>query len=320
MATGEQYIGRREGIGLSIEATPGTAATAQTWLRWLDQDLQNKTEVVENESAMGVVDAVNDSEVTAKWAEGTIGGKVTDEGVGFLLSGFFGKPVTGAIDNGVYPHAFVMNQSSIGTTLTVSRNDLLAPQQHSYAVIDRLSFEVEASGWVQVEAAIKARLGQAAALTPAFVAETEFTSKHTTVKLSPSVGDLDSANPIKAASVKLEFERSSEAFNPLGTDEEPEFDRGEFTASGELVIRYTDTQYEDDFLNNAVNALRVSLANGDRSLTFSFSKVRYREVESSKNKDGIVTQTLSIKAEYDVATAKSVEVLLKNGRATYEAA
>ena len=86
MATSKQYIGRREGIGLGIEATPGTAVAPQTWLRWLDQDVQNKTDVIENESAMGVVEKVNDSEVVAKWAEGKIGGKVTEEGVGFLLS------------------------------------------------------------------------------------------------------------------------------------------------------------------------------------------------------------------------------------------
>lgn len=319
MATGEQYIGRREGIGLGIEATPGTGVSAQTWLRWLDQDFQNKTEVIENESAMGVIDAVNDSEVVAKWAEGTIGGKVTDIGIGYLLTGFFGLPSTGAATGGIYPHTFTMTQSSIGRTLTVLRNDILSPQSHAYAVIDRLTIEAEAGGWVTVEAAIKARRGQSAVLTPAFVAESEFTSKHVTVKLAADAGSLAGSTAIKASRVKLDMERPSEMFNPLGPDE-PEFDRGEFSVSGELVIRYTDTQYETDFLNNAIKAMSINIANGTKSLAATATKVRYRELESSKSRDGIVTQTLSIKAEFDVATSRTIQVVLNNAQATYGAA
>ncbi|WP_241473765.1 phage tail tube protein [Mycolicibacterium neoaurum] len=320
MATGEQYIGRREGIGLGIEGTAGTGVAAQVWLRWLEQDVQNKTSVIENESAMGVVDAINDSEVVAKWAEGVLSGKVTDLGIGFLLAGFYGKPSTGSATGGIYPHTYNMTQSSVGTTLTISRNDLLAPQTHSYAVIDRLSIEAEAGGWVTVEAAFKARRGQSAVLTPAFVAESEFTSKHVTVKLADSVANLGAATALKASRIKLDQERPSEAYNPLGTDENPEFDRGEFTVTGELVIRYTDTQYETDFLNNAIKAMGITIANGNKSLAFTASKLRYRELESSKSKDGIVTQTLSIKAEYDVATGRTIQAILRNERATYEAA
>lgn len=320
MATGEQHIGRREGIGLGIEATPGTGVGAQTWLRWLDQDFQNKTGVIENESAMGVVDAVNDSAVVAKWAEGTIGGKVTDVGIGYLLAGFYGLPSTGSATGGIYPHTYTMTQSSIGTTLSVLRNDLLAPQSHAYAVVDRLSIEAEAGGWVTVEAAIKARRGQSAVLTPAFVAETEFTSKHVTVKLAADTASLAGATALKAQRVKLDAERPSEPFNPLGTDDQPEFDRGEFSVSGELVIRYTDTQYETDFLNNAIKAMSISIENDDKSLVATASKVRYRELESSKSKDGIVTQTLSIKAEYDVAVGRTIQMVLSNEQATYEAA
>lgn len=320
MATGEQYIGRREGIGLGIEATAGTGVAAQTWLRWLDNDFQPKTSVIENESAMGVVDAVNDSEVVAKWAEGTIGGKVTDIGIGYLLSGFFGKPTTGEASESIYPHTFNMTQSSIGTTLTVVRNDLLAPKAHSYAVIDRLTIEAEAGGWVTVEAAIKARVGASASPTVAFVTESEFTSKHVTVKLAATTGDLAGATALKASRVKLDLERPSEAFNPLGTSDLPEFDRGEFSVAGELVIRYTDTQYETDFLANAVKAMSITIANGTKTLAFTASQVRYRELEKSVSKDGIVTQTLSIKAEYDAAAGRSIQAVLNNAQATYEAA
>ena len=320
MATADQQIGRREAIGLGIEGTAGTAVAPQTWLRWLDNGVQPKTNVIENESAMGVVDQINDSEVTSVWAEGTIGGKVTSHGIGFLLTGFFGSPTTGAAVSGIYPHTFVMNQSSKpAPALTIARSNPLEDVQHSYGVVDTLEISAETDDWVMVSSAIKARAGEDATLTPAFIAEREFTSKHITVKLAANLGGLSGASALSARSVKLNLERPSEAHNPLGTFDKPEFDRGSFTVSGELVIRYTDTQYETDFINNAIKAMEIKLANGDDSLTFTCAQVRYRELERSSDRDEVVTQTLNIKAEYNLAAGKSVEAVLKNSRATYEA-
>lgn len=320
MATGEQHIGRREAIGLGIEATPGTAVDPQIYLRWLDNGFQNKTNVIENDSAMGVVDEVNDSDVTARWAEGTIGGKVTSVGIGFLLSAFYGLPTTGAADgNGKYPHTFEMSQSSIPQTLTISRSNPVEASKHAYAVVDTLEITAETNDYVKVSAAIKARVGASATLSPAFESELEFTSKNIVTKLASSVAGLGAATAVKTSSVKLNQERPSEAFNPLGTSDEPEFDRLQFTVSGELVIRYTDTQYETDFLNNAIKAMSITMTNGNESLAFTLGQVRYRELEKSTDRNGVVTQTLSIKGEYSATDGKSITTVLKNGRATYEA-
>lgn len=318
MATADQQIGRRETIGLGIEGTPGTAVAPQIYLRWMDNGVQNKTNVIENESAMGVVDQINDSEVTSRWAEGTIGGKVTSHGIGFLLSGFFGLPTTGAAVSGIYPHSFVMAQSSKPTALTIVRSNPLESVQHSYGTIDTLEISAEVDDWVMFSSAIKARKGETATLTPAFIDEKEFTSKHITVKMASNLAGLSGASNIKGRSVKLNLERPSEAFNPLGSGDEPEFDRGTFTVNGELVVRYTDTQYETDFLNNAIKAMQISLSNGDDSLVFTCAQVRTREIERSNDRDDIVTQTLNIKAEYNLADGKSIAALLKNSRATYE--
>lgn len=146
MATSDPYIGRKEAIGFGIEATPGTAVAPQVWMRWLDQGLQPKTAVIENESAMGVADKINDSEVVSSWAEGKLGGKVTAESVGFLLLGMFGEVTTGAAVSGIYPHTFALKQSSIPTALTIARWNPLAPKRHSYGVIDSFELSAEAGG------------------------------------------------------------------------------------------------------------------------------------------------------------------------------
>ena len=320
MATGNAYVGRREGIGLGIESTPGTAVAPQTWLRWLDQDIQNKTTVVENDSAMGVVAKVNDSAVVAKWAEGAIEGKVTDVGIGYLLLGLYGTVTTGTASGGIYPHTFSVNQSSVPTALTLSHVTPLKTERHSYGVVDNLELTAEAGGWVQVKAGIKARVGTTAADTPAYTDELEFTSKNITVKTAANQAGLSGATAIDAKSVKLVAERSSESFNPLGTDDTPVFDREVFEAKGEFVVRYTDTTIEDDYLANTAKALEIKLANGTTDLTLTATKVRFRELARSTDKDKIVTQTVQFYCEFDTTANAAITPVLHNATASYVAA
>ncbi|MFF6951827.1 phage tail tube protein [Streptomyces iakyrus] len=321
MATGSPFIGRKEGIGLGIEATPGTAVAPQVFLRWLDQGLNNMTEVAENDSAMGVVEKVNDSAIVAKWAEGTIEGKVTVESVGFLLLGMFGTVSTGSATSGVYPHTFSVNQSSVPTALTIAHVTPLKTQRYAYGVLDNFELSAEAGAYVTVSCAVRARVGATSADTVVIQeAETEFTSKHVTVKKAANLAGLSGAAALSARSVQLTLERSSEKHDPLGADEDPEFDRGEFEARGEFVVRYTDTAYEDAFLANTISAMEIKLANGTDTLAFTASKVRYRELEKSTDKAGVVTQTVAFYCEFDETEGKAIEAVLNNERATYEAA
>ena len=190
----------------------------------------------------------------------------------------------------MYPHTFTVNQSSVPAALTIARANPLNPQPRIRR-LDSFELSAEAGDWVQVESTVKARAGQAAVLTPAFVAEKEFTSKHMVVKVADSEASLSGATALKVSSVKLNISRDSEPFNPLGTDDQPEFDRGAFEASGEFVLRYTDTQYEEDYLSNAIKAMSFTMTNDTTSLAFTAPKVRFREFERSIDKDGVVTQT-----------------------------
>lgn len=321
MATGSPYVGRREAIGLGIEATPGTSVAPQTWMRWLDQSIQNKTLVTENESAIGVAARVSDSAVTQKWAEGTISGKVTANSVGYLLLGYYGSVSTGTASGGIYPHTFSASDSSVPTALTIAHNTPLKKQRFSYGTIENLEFSAEAGGWVQVSAGVKARAGVASTDTAAVdTTELEFTAKQITVKTAANTAGLGAATPLSIKSVKLQLERSSEKFDPLGPGDTPEFDRLTYDAKGEFVIRYTDTAYEDTFLANTVQALEIKLANGTTDLTFTAGQVRFRELEKSSDKDQIVTQTIQLFCEYSTTDSADVTAVLHNDTATYEAA
>ena len=317
MSTTNQFIGRREYVGIGVETTPGTGVPAVIWMRWLTNSLINKTTVIENESAMGVVDRVNDSEIVEKWSEGNLQGKVTSETIGFLLLGLFGSVSDGAVAGGVYPHTFTVNQSGIPKTLSFIRSNPLQVQQHAFGTVDSLEITADAGGWVEVNAGVKARVGTTTTATPAFNPELEFTSKNITLRTAVNVAGLTAAADIKASHVQISLERASEAFHPLGTSDVPEFDNGVFNAKGEFTVRMTDDQYETDFLANTVKAMYILIANGTTSLKFTASKVRYRDLAVTRDKDKIVTATIQFFAEYDTATSASIACVLTNARVTY---
>ncbi|MGW6120437.1 phage tail tube protein [Nocardia sp. NPDC055165] len=314
------YIGRRELIGLGIEGTAGTAVAPQIWARWLDQKIEPKTKIVENESATGVVEKVNGSAVTAKWVEGPIGGTITAHGMGFFLLGMFGSVSTGSPTSGIYPHTFSVNQLALPTTLTISHVTPLESRRHPYAVLDNLEISAEAGGYVMFATQVKARYGSTSSESPAFTTEAEFTSKHITVKQAANIAGLGAATAIKASKVKVTLERASQKFDPLGTDNSAEFDRGEWEAKAEIVVRYDATTYDTDFLANTAKALGIYITDGTNSLNLVGGNVRIRELAKTVSRGEIVTQTLSLYYEVDASTGKTVEAILSNSRATYAAA
>lgn len=320
MATFEPYIGRREGIGFGIGTDPSVAVVPQLFIRWLDQDVQPKTEIIENDSALGLVEKINDSEVVGKWVEGTIGGKVTDVAVGYPLLGWFGKVSTGAAANGIYPHTFDVNQSSKPPAMTLAKMSPAGDKRHAYLTFDTLEVTAEKQGWVQISSAVKARIGTPSTETLALLAEKEFTSKDIVLKTASDVAGLSAAPAIDAISLKLNLERPSEMFFPLGGNDNPIFDRGAVEAKGEFVIRYTRTDVEEDYLANAVKAMSITMTNGTSSLAFTAGRVRFTELERPNDKDEIVTQTVSFSCQLDPATSKTISAVLKNSRASYAAA
>jgi hypothetical protein len=290
-------------------------------MRWLDNDVQPKTEIIENESAMGVVEKINDSEVVGKWVEGTLGGKVTDIGIGFPLLGFFGSVSTGAAVSGKYPHTFNVNQSSIPPAMTLAKSGPSGSKRHPYLTFDSFELTAEKQGWVQFSSSVKARVGTTSTETVALTSgELEFTSKNIVLKTAANTAGLAASTAVDALSLKLNLERSSEAFFPLGGDDNPKFDRGAVEAKGEFVIRYNNTDLEDDYLNNVIKALSITLTNGTTSLAFTAGKVRFTELERSSDKDEIVTQTISFSCQLDTATSKTITAVLTNTRASYVAA
>src|SRR5690606_7270464 len=111
--------GRREIAVIGVETTRGTAATKKYAFRWLNKNIRSIPSILENESAMGTDTRVNDSAIDVWHSEGPLGGKVTEDGFGYLLHGMFNKVTTANNGDGIYTHTFERDISTARKTLSL---------------------------------------------------------------------------------------------------------------------------------------------------------------------------------------------------------
>jgi hypothetical protein len=327
MAT-NQYIGRRESVGFSVEATPGTAVTATDWARHLSFDFQRAQEQIQNESAMGRVEKVNEMAIVSQWAEGNFEGKIGDTTIGYLLYSIFGTLVTS--DNAdanaaVKDHTFDTAQTNNRKTLTVTVKNPLTDRQHTLVTVDEFELTSETAQFAKVNAVLKARKGSTVSSTVAVTVENEFIPKHVTVKFASSVASLGAASAIEAKSVKLKISSPTEAFTPLGASEPTNFLAGPWEATGELVLQYTATTYEDIWYANTAQAMSITLANTDvvigtaahPTLAFTAPQARLNSFSKSNDLDTVVEQTIGFYCELSPTDGYALRAMLTNIKSGY---
>lgn len=308
MSTHNSYLKRREAIVIGIEATRGATATPSYTYRWLDKGLSTKPGILENESGVGDDYRVNDSAIDTNHAEGPLGGKVTETGITYLERLMMPKVTTVNNGNGTYTHNFEYDPNIEAKSASIWDVRPSGTRLYKSVVMDNLDVEVEAGengAWVTSSSTLKGFKHQnVSAVTPALdVDELEFTSRHVKVYLADdSDGLADTATSrILVRRIKISRQQTKTVDHALGEGDTPEFDKGPFEATGEMVIKYRKTDFEDDFFSNAVHALRVVIENGDSSVEYIGTKVRFRELTDSDDRDAIVTQAITFAFEADHA-------------------
>jgi hypothetical protein len=315
------FIGRRESVGLGKEAVPFVGSVAPTnWQPHLSLTLDPKTTVAQNTSAMGVEEDINDSAVVEQWAEGSLQGKVTDTTFGLPLINLFGTEVYALKETGVGTHTFTKNNTTAAPSLTLARVSPLVSRRYALGYQTDLELSVAQGDWATFTSSLVARIGATAADTAAYAVENEFTSKHVTVKLATNVAGLSGATALDVKSVKLKITRKRDRYTPMGAIDPTSFDPNEWSVTGELVLRYTDTTLEVLGNANTRQAMSISLINTDvtigatsnPSLVFTAPKTRLSPLTLDNNLNQVLNQTIAFTCELDAALGYMVTAVLTN--------
>ena len=316
------YIGRRESIGVAIETTYGTAAAPQTWQRHLALTLDPKTTVVQNKSAMGRIEDINNSAITEEWVDGSINGKITDQTIGYFLTNIFGA-VSSAVhpaETVVFDNTFTASSTAIPPSLTFARTSPVRSRRFAMGTLTDFEINIKQNDWVQFTATVTAKSGSTSTETVAFITENEFTSKHANVKFATNLAGLTGATASQVKSIKLKISRKVERFTPLGTIDPVSFDPNAFSVTGTIVTRYSDGVLEDLAFNNTVQAMSIALVNTDvaigtasnPALVFLSPKVRLSPITLDNKLDQTLSQTINFTAELDLVSGYMIQAVLTN--------
>jgi hypothetical protein len=291
-----------------------------------------KHTTIENDSAMGRVERVNESALDTRWAEGTLEGKVADASFGYLLAGIFGLPVT--TDNAdsnaaVKDHTFDFAQSNTPKYLTVTVKNPVADKRHALGVIDTLKISGERGQFVQFTADMKAKVGVTASSTVAYlVGENEFTMNHVSLKLASNLAGLSGASALDIKKFELNIERKTEPHFPALSPDPTYFTSGDVDVTGEFLIRYNSTLHEDNFLSNLAQSMQLSIVNTDvvigasarPGVVFTAPQIRLAEFDRSNDLGGIVEATIGIRTELSLSDGYMLRPVLTNTQASYVSA
>lgn len=316
------FIGRRESVGIGLETTAGTAVSAAAWYPHLAITLDNKTNVVNNTSALGRIEDINDSAVVEQWMEGSINGKIYGKSFGYFLSNMFGTPTAAAHagETIVYDNTYaVQQQTSSIKPLTFTRVNPVVTRQYAYGMQSDMEIGVTQQDWAMFTSSIQSKVGVSGSGTASYTAnEPEFTSKDATLKFAANLAGLTGATAVDFKSIKLKISRKLERYTPVGAIDPTSFDVDAFSVTGTITARYTDTVLEAIALANTAQAMSFTLKNNgitlgtatNPTLTFTCPKVRLEPQTLDNKLDQTLTQTFNFRAELSLSDGYMIQALL----------
>lgn len=309
-------------------ATGANAAAAAFWLRHSTLNFYDRQDHLDNESAMGIDERINDSEVSSILADGSIEGKIGVDSIGVVLAGMFGAPVSVQRGvTGIYDHTFRFT-GAVGR-VTAFRKSPMSDLKFGNATLSSLELRAAAKDWSMFSAEATALAGAAVTSTPAYIeGEAEFSGKNVSVRAGIDEASMLAATRLPATTANATISREVSPFFGLGNVAPDDIDATEIGVEGEVTLRYKNQDFETYWRNNQKLWLQIRHENGAvdlgggvrPSLTITYPKASLRTPDLSTDLAAIVSQTFNVIGEMNLTAGRAIEVVLTNRVASYAAA
>ena len=184
------FIGRKFNIGLGKESTRGTSVAATYWYPKTDFSVEDKIATAVHDGSYGVIEDADTQEIVQKYAEASLGGRITDIGFGLILGATLGTDTIGAVESGVKDHVFTLLESAQHPSLSVvvSEPNALssAALRYPLGMISSLEINFAVGQWATYKTALTMNTPSTASATPSFTAENAFNPQYCVAKFAPT--------------------------------------------------------------------------------------------------------------------------------------
>lgn len=325
-------IGRKFNIGLAHETVRGTAVASAYafWFPKMSLSLDDKIDYAVNDASYGIIEDAEGQDITGKKAEGTLEGRVQDQGFGVLLLAALGTVAAPSlVQTGVYDHAFTLLESSTHpsiTILTTGQNEN-SGNGHAYALgmLDTLDISIELNKYASFKASFQSQTAATATNTASYTAENYFRPQDGVVKFATNLAGLAGASAISLRKCSLSIKKNLEEDRVIGSVNATDRLNTQFQVEGSIEIVYTDRTYIDSqLLTDTAKALRISFVNtsvtigasSNPTLTIDLAKVKLQDVARKIENKSVIVQTLKFKAFYSIADTSMITATLRNTKST----
>jgi len=323
-----KVIGRLSAIGLGKESSAGTAVAPTYWVPVRSIDFDDKIEVIDNDSAFGRIEELNDSDISQLYAEGTYEGKIFLNSVGMELVGVFGQSPTSTqrTSTGVYDHVYALLNSNSHKSLTVAYKDGIQDVRFPYGMIDSWKFEAAVDDYIKRTVSLMSKKSASSSNTVAHTNEIEFIPSHIVFKQADAQSGLGAASAIKITNFQFEIKKNVEASYVLGSNEPDTLNNKQFSVEGSFEAFFEDTTQRDLAFAQTSKAMRIDMLDAgtiigssgshNPELYFDFYNVKL-SFERGWDSNDILTQTINFKALYSISDTAMIGARLTNAVASY---
>lgn len=328
LVRGEQYA-----VGVAVEATPGTFATAQDYVRTREpagiQTVVEKVDIKETK-ATGV--ASQGQVVTMKKVEGDLALNLRFRTVGYFLKSLLGSVSSEAEagETAVYRHTISLNPAVAQPTLSLSlaRGDF-DHKQVKGAVVSKLNLSFPVDDLINGTVSIKARGETTTTDFTAAYSSTDHIAPHqmVTLKIADDVDSLSGASAINVTNLSIDLDRGTREQLSVSSDAPIGHLAKLLAVTGSFSMDKVADTYQDLAIANTSKAVQISVVNtaeeiGEGSnpeLTFVLPNVTFMTSET-RPLDDVVTEEVTFTAHYDDTEAMAISTSLVNEKANYNAA
>lgn len=309
-----KYIGRQVDLGISRETTRGTYVAPTFYVPKVDFSFDDKALKARSQASLGTLEDSEEAFVIEKWGEGNMGGEVRLDSFPLFLYSLFGTVATTGPTDSSYSHAFSLENSVQHDSLSFTVEDPNTTERYSLVMLNSLELKQNVEGLLMYDASFMGRTAKGSSMTANYDDEVKFTKRHCTVKVAANLAALSAASSLSMKDVTLTFNQNVVRDSVITTAEPEDFLNRSFSIEGKFVLNYEDETWKEYMRNNTARAMEISWTNTDEvigastrpSMTFQFPNVDFFDWEPDNALDDIVTQTVSFKANRDVANDQAM--------------
>jgi len=327
-----KFIARLNHIGLGVESTRGTAVAPTFWFPKMSMKHDDKVQRIDDESSVGVVEDSLEGEVTQKFSEGELGGRVDADSLGLLMKLSLGSNSVAAVAGqaGAYDHTFNVLQSAQHPSFTLGMKDPNTGNGFSYSLgmVSEFALSCEINKYAEYKMKYRAnsKVAVGSAYTPSYSnVQNTFLPQHGVIKVATNVAGLGAASPVEVKKFEISIKKNIEDDQVIGNVSASDRLNKQFVIEGSLEIIANDYSYTDMLLNGDAKAFSATFTNTAKTIGVSTNpsfaltlyKVEFMEVANSQDNNGFIKQALKFKGYYSLADAKSIVAVVRNVTASY---